>query len=70
MSSASRRRDLDAEARKLGFEPVRLTGSGHIIYRNSKVKTSVVVASSAGDVRGPKNAIALMRRLVRQAEQL
>jgi predicted RNA binding protein YcfA (HicA-like mRNA interferase family) len=67
MSRSSRARDLQRQAEALGFQLVRTTAKGHLVYQHPAVKQQVVTPGSAGDVRGPKNAVSLMRRLLRQA---
>jgi sugar phosphate isomerase/epimerase len=62
MYSERVRRMIDS-GKELGFEVVGNDGSNHIVLRHTESGETTRIASSPGDYRGDKNAIALMQRI-------
>lgn len=68
MSTASEyRRQVYAEAKRLGWELIRKQGHG-TIWRHSELGIQVSLSKSPSDHRSIQNALHLLRRRARQAQ--
>ena len=60
---SERVRRMIASGKELGFEVVGNDGSNHIVLRHTETGETTRIASTPGDYRGDKNAIAVMQRI-------
>jgi hypothetical protein len=68
MNSAKYLSDLKEEAAKRGYVVGRTVGGHHLKITHPRIRTAIFASATPGDNKALRNTVAMMNRLLRQAQ--